>query len=46
MMKEKGIVESPVRRGMRYLLVIVLAAALIWLGSLLWTMLQSTGNTF
>jgi hypothetical protein len=46
MMKEKGIAQSDVRGCMRYLLMIVLLAALIWLGSLLWTMLQATGNTF
>ncbi len=46
MMKEKGIGKSNVRHDMRYLLMIVLVAALIWLGSLLWSMLQSTGNTF
>jgi hypothetical protein len=31
---------------MRYLLIIGVAAVLVWLGSLLWQMLQSTGNTF
>lgn len=31
---------------MRYLLIIAVMAVLIWLGSLLWQMLQSTGNTF
>jgi hypothetical protein len=46
MMKEKGIAGGDVRHVMRYLLLIVFAAALIWLGSLLWSMLQSTGHTF
>jgi hypothetical protein len=46
MMKEKGIAVSTVSHGMRYMLMIVLVAALIWLGSLLWQMLQGTGNTF
>ena len=31
---------------MRYLLIVAVAAVLVWLGSLLWQMLQSTGNTF
>jgi hypothetical protein len=31
---------------MRYLLIIAVGAVLIWLGSLLWQMLQSTGNVF
>jgi len=31
---------------MRYVLIIAVTAVLIWLGSLLWQMLQSTGNTF
>jgi hypothetical protein len=31
---------------MRFLLLIGVIAILIWLGSLLWQMLQSTGNTF
>jgi hypothetical protein len=31
---------------MRYLLIIAVLAVLVWLGSLLWQMLQSTGNTF
>jgi len=31
---------------MRYLLIIGVAAVLVWLASLLWQMLQSTGNTF
>jgi hypothetical protein len=31
---------------MRYLLIIAVMAVLVWLGSLLWQMLQSTGNTF
>jgi hypothetical protein len=31
---------------MRYLLILGVVALLIWLGSLLWQMLQSTGNTF
>jgi hypothetical protein len=30
----------------RYLLLIAVAAILVWLGTLLWQMLQSTGNTF
>jgi hypothetical protein len=38
--------RSHVRPGMRYLLIIGVAAVLVWLGSLLWQMLQSTGNTF
>ena len=46
MMKEKGIGSSAVRHDMRYLLMIVLVAALIWLGSLLWQMLQGTGHVF
>ncbi len=35
-----------VSQDMRYLLMIALVAALIWLGSLLWQMLQGTGNVF
>jgi hypothetical protein len=35
-------VNTPVR----YLLIIAAGAILIWLGSLLWQMLQSTGHTF
>ena len=31
---------------MRYLLIVAVVAVLVWLGSLLWQMLQSTGNTF
>ncbi len=31
---------------MRYLLIVVVVGVLVWLGSLLWQMLQSTGNTF
>ena len=31
---------------MRYLLLIAVAAILVWLGTMLWQMLQSTGNTF
>jgi hypothetical protein len=31
---------------MRYLLIIAVMAILVWLASLLWSMLQSTGNTF
>lgn len=31
---------------MRYLLLIAVAAILVWLGTMLWSMLQSTGNTF
>jgi hypothetical protein len=30
----------------RYLLIIAVGAVLIWLGSLLWQMLQGTGNVF
>jgi hypothetical protein len=30
----------------RILLLLAVAAVMIWLGSLLWSMLQSTGNTF
>jgi hypothetical protein len=30
---------------MRFLFLIVAVAAMIWLGSLVWQMLQSTGNT-
>jgi hypothetical protein len=29
---------------MRYLLLVAVAAVLVWLGSLLWSMLQGTGN--
>lgn len=29
---------------MKYLLLIAVAAVLVWLGSLLWQMLQGTGN--
>ena len=31
---------------MRYLLIVAAGAILVWLGSLLWQMLQSTGHTF
>ena len=37
---------EPVMRGMRYLLILGVGAVLVWLGTLLWQMLQSTGNTF
>jgi hypothetical protein len=30
----------------RYILIVAVLAVLVWLGSLLWTMLQSTGHTF
>jgi hypothetical protein len=30
----------------RYLLLIAVGAILVWLGTLLWQMLQGTGNTF
>jgi len=30
----------------RYLLLIAVAAVLVWLGSLLWQMLRGTGNVF
>ena len=33
-------------RKVRYLLLIAGGAVLIWLVSLLWTMLQGTGNVF
>ncbi len=38
--------RAAVEHGMRYLLMIAVLAVLVWLGSLLWQMLQSTGNTF
>jgi hypothetical protein len=33
-------------RVVRYLLLIAVAAVLVWLVSLLWTMLRGTGNVF
>jgi len=33
-------------RSVRFLFLIAVVALMIWLGSLLWQMLQSTGNTF
>jgi hypothetical protein len=30
----------------RYLLIVAVVAVLIWLGSLLWQLLQGTGNVF
>ena len=35
-----------VKTLVRYLLIVAAGAVLIWLGSLLWQMLQSTGHTF
>jgi hypothetical protein len=35
-----------VKTVVRYLLIVAAGAILIWLGSLLWQMLQSTGHTF
>jgi hypothetical protein len=35
-----------VKTFVRYLLIVAAGAVLIWLGSLLWQMLQSTGHTF
>lgn len=31
---------------MKYLLLLAVVAVLVWLGSLLWQMLQGTGNVF
>jgi hypothetical protein len=31
---------------MKYLLLVAVVAVLVWLGSLLWQMLQGTGNVF
>ncbi len=38
--------QPAVKRDMRFLLLLAVVAVMIWLGSLLWSMLQSTGNTF
>jgi hypothetical protein len=42
----KSPARLPVRLTVRYLAIIAVGAILIWLGSLLWQMLQSTGHTF
>jgi hypothetical protein len=36
----------PVMQNVRYLLLIAVGAVLVWLVSLLWSMLQGTGNVF
>ena len=43
--RKSGVGES-VKRIVRFLLLIAVGAVLVWLGSLLWQMLQGTGNVF
>ena len=43
--RKSGVGES-VKRIVRFLLLIAVGAVLVWLGSLLWQMLQGTGNLF
>jgi len=39
-------VGGSVKRIVRFLLLLAVGAVLVWLGSLLWQMLQGTGNVF
>ncbi len=46
LLSRKSSARPGVKTLVRYLLIIAAGAILIWLGSLLWQMLQSTGHTF
>ena len=44
--RRKSGVGGSVKRIVRFLLLLAVGAVLVWLGSLLWQMLQGTGNVF
>jgi len=45
-LRRKSDVGESAKRIVRFLLLLAVGAVLVWLGSLLWQMLQGTGNVF